>query len=208
MPGNSPIYGLPYLVGSDGGKRIKEVSEALALKLEAVLAQNGNPPLDSDLVSLLQRLGAVEDKVDAPPVIRNAIYAASKTNIADAIVPPVLIGTPARQPGSQNDSFVKSGGDGKLIITGRGVYAVTWKAELKHTQSGGGAGVTGRSFIELSPSIGAGARNGITISEDVATISVANIVVGETPLTLEMRLFKTTGSPSNVVSTINVTKVI
>ena len=63
MPGNSPIYGLPYLVGSDGGKRITEVSEALALKLDAVLAQNGNPPLDSDLTSLLQRLGTLEDVV-------------------------------------------------------------------------------------------------------------------------------------------------
>lgn len=65
MPANTPIYGLPYLVGSDGGKRIKEVSEALALKLDATLAQTGNPPLDSDLVSLLQRLGALESALSA-----------------------------------------------------------------------------------------------------------------------------------------------
>lgn len=56
----TPIYQLPYLVGSDGGRQIKEVSEALALRLDAVLAQNGQPPLDADLTDLLARLTALE----------------------------------------------------------------------------------------------------------------------------------------------------
>ena len=77
MPKNSPIYGLPYLVGSDGGRNIKEVSEALALKLDAVLAQTGNPPLDSDLVSLLQRLAGGESEIDAMPYAQAAGKVAS-----------------------------------------------------------------------------------------------------------------------------------
>lgn len=64
MPTNTPIYGLPHLLGSDGGKRIAEVSEALALKLEAILASTGNAPLDSDLLSVLQRLGEAENAID------------------------------------------------------------------------------------------------------------------------------------------------
>ncbi|PCE13984.1 hypothetical protein AUC47_04875 [Microbacterium sp. SZ1] len=67
MPNNTPIYGLPYLVGSDRGRNIQQVSEQLALTLDATLAATGNPPLDSDLVSLLQRLGELENQVDELP---------------------------------------------------------------------------------------------------------------------------------------------
>lgn len=64
MPDISPIYGFPYLVGSDGGKDIAHVSESLVLRLEAILAQTGHAPLDSDLVTVLERLGEVENAVD------------------------------------------------------------------------------------------------------------------------------------------------
>lgn len=64
MPATTPIYALPYLLGSDRGRNIREVSEALALKLDATLAANGNPPLDSELVDLLARLGNLENEVD------------------------------------------------------------------------------------------------------------------------------------------------
>lgn len=67
MTGQTPIYGLPYLTGSDGGRHVPQVSRDLALQLEAILARTGQTPLDSDLQSLLQRLAAVEDKVQAAP---------------------------------------------------------------------------------------------------------------------------------------------
>lgn len=57
----TPVYQLPYLDGNDGGKHIKAVSSALALRLEAVLQNEGQLPLDSDLVSLLERVAALED---------------------------------------------------------------------------------------------------------------------------------------------------
>lgn len=61
MTSNTPMYDLPYLDGTDGGKQIKTVSKALAQRLEAVLANEGQVPLDADLVSLLQRVAALEN---------------------------------------------------------------------------------------------------------------------------------------------------
>lgn len=64
MTGQTPIYGLPYLTGSDGGRHVPQVSRDLALQLEAILASTGQTPLDSDLQSLLQRLAALESSVE------------------------------------------------------------------------------------------------------------------------------------------------
>ncbi|WP_217182600.1 hypothetical protein [Streptomyces sp. AC495_CC817] len=60
MTSNTPVYDFPYLDGTDGGKQIKAVSKALAQRLEAVLANEGQVPLDADLVALLQRVAALE----------------------------------------------------------------------------------------------------------------------------------------------------
>lgn len=65
MTGQTPIYGLPYLTGSDGGRHVPQVSRDLALQLEAILAHTGQIPLDSDLQSLLGRLGELETRLDA-----------------------------------------------------------------------------------------------------------------------------------------------
>lgn len=63
MTSTTPVYELPYLDGMDGGKHIKSVSKSLALRLEAVLINEGQVPLDSDLVALLTRLTILEDAV-------------------------------------------------------------------------------------------------------------------------------------------------
>lgn len=60
MTSTTPVYDFPYLDGMDGGKHIKLVSKSLALRLEAVLINEGQVPLDADLVSLLQRVAALE----------------------------------------------------------------------------------------------------------------------------------------------------
>lgn len=60
----TPLYGLPHLVGASNGKDIKTVSKALAEKVEATLKNKGAPPLDSDLVTLLERVAALEEAVD------------------------------------------------------------------------------------------------------------------------------------------------
>ena len=61
MTNTTPLYQFPYLDGADGGKQIKAVSKSLALRLEAVLASEGQVPLDADLVSLLERVAALEN---------------------------------------------------------------------------------------------------------------------------------------------------
>ncbi|MFJ2370883.1 hypothetical protein [Microbacterium sp. NPDC087665] len=61
MTKTTPVYQLPYLEGNDGGKAIGAVSLSLAQRLEAVLMNEGQTPLDSDLVSLLQRIAALEN---------------------------------------------------------------------------------------------------------------------------------------------------
>lgn len=60
MTGHTPLYSIPYLVGSDPAKQIAQVSEDQAVAIEALLLNKGMPPLDSELVDLIQRMSALE----------------------------------------------------------------------------------------------------------------------------------------------------
>lgn len=203
MSSLTPIYRLPYLDGTDGGKAIKTVSKSLAETLEATLKNRVPTPIGSDLASLLTRLAAVEGKV---PTVRNAVYTATRTGIADGAIPLATIGTLSRQSSSVNDTFVTAG-NSSLTLKDPGVYAITWKAEMKNA-SGANSPATGRSFIELAPSSGPGVRIPIGNGEDVATLIVSNFVVGTSPITITLQIYKTTGSATTLTSAINVTKMI
>ena len=58
----TPVLGLPALDSTDKARDIPEQSWTLAQQLEAILLQNGQPPVSSDLVSLVQRIVALEAK--------------------------------------------------------------------------------------------------------------------------------------------------
>lgn len=56
----TPLYQLPALSPTDRARQIADIDWANAQAIEAILANQGQPPLNSDLVSLVTRLNAIE----------------------------------------------------------------------------------------------------------------------------------------------------
>ncbi len=63
MPRYTPLYGLPALDPSDKLRTLADTDWANAQTIESILANQGQPPLGSDLQSLITRLNAAETKV-------------------------------------------------------------------------------------------------------------------------------------------------
>lgn len=74
MTGQTPLYQIPYLVGSDPAKQIAPVSELQATAVEALLRNVGTQPLDSDLVDLVTRLNALEAALSTALATRPRFY--------------------------------------------------------------------------------------------------------------------------------------
>lgn len=60
MPRYTPLYGLPALAPTDRGRDIADIDWANAQRIEAILANEGQLPLDADLVSLVTRLNKLD----------------------------------------------------------------------------------------------------------------------------------------------------
>ncbi|PZE84153.1 hypothetical protein [Curtobacterium sp. MCBD17_032] len=60
MPRRTPLYGLPALSPTDRARDIADVDWANALELEAILAQQGQMPLSTELVDLVTRMNQIE----------------------------------------------------------------------------------------------------------------------------------------------------
>jgi hypothetical protein len=66
----TPVYKLPFIEATDQGRAYPTQSKTIAETLEAILLQTGNPPVDSDLASLVARLNAVEGALAASKTVR------------------------------------------------------------------------------------------------------------------------------------------
>lgn len=77
MPRNTPLYGLPALAPSDRGRDIADIDWANALRIEAILANNGQLPLSADLVGLVKRLNPLDQTAWATPDVRGGQIATS-----------------------------------------------------------------------------------------------------------------------------------
>ena len=62
----TPTLNLPALDGTSKGKDVVDQSWSIAQALEAILLSQGQAPVGADLLSLLQRLGQLEDPAGAP----------------------------------------------------------------------------------------------------------------------------------------------
>jgi len=60
MPRTTPLYQLPALAPTDKARDIAEIDWANAQRIEQILANEGRPPLASELVDLIKRLNALE----------------------------------------------------------------------------------------------------------------------------------------------------
>lgn len=61
MPRTTPLYGLPALSPDDRARDIADIDWQNAQRIEQILANEGRPPLASELVDLIKRLSALEN---------------------------------------------------------------------------------------------------------------------------------------------------